>query len=135
MTLSAYNGGLGWVNRDKRLVPNPEAWFCGVETKSNRADWAFKENRNYPRRILLELEPLYVGDNWPGATVCAYAPSFSEPGTCDVVLAVHDGPDGGVHNAGESRERVAEDRSAGFFTDLFRAISRFFGWNHYGWGV
>lgn len=78
-TLSAYNGGLGWVRRDRALatarlgagepwpgVCDPEftRWFCCVEHHSGRAAWAFKENRDYPRRILLTLWPRYQAAGW-----------------------------------------------------------------------
>lgn len=64
-TLSGYNGGPGWVTRDKALTrkngADPERWFGHVEKfNAGRAKWAFKENRGYPRRILLVLQPLYT---------------------------------------------------------------------------
>lgn len=72
--LSAYNGGLGWVQKDTRLAlakgANPLAWFNSVERyNSGRSTAAFKENRDYPRKILLRWEPLYVGGGW-GDGVC-----------------------------------------------------------------
>lgn len=74
MTLSSYNGGQGWLNRDKRLAArsglNPRHWWDHVETvNAGRAKWAIKENRKYPRRILLELEPMYEAAGW-GKGVC-----------------------------------------------------------------
>jgi soluble lytic murein transglycosylase-like protein len=75
MALSAYNGGLGWLNRDRKWASAKGAdsarWFDHVELHSKRAAWAFRENRDYPRRILLSLEPLYIAAGWPGAAVCA----------------------------------------------------------------
>lgn len=63
-TLSGYNGGEGWVNRDKRLAvangKDPTRWWEHVELFSPRAAWALKENRDYPRRILLRHQPLYL---------------------------------------------------------------------------
>ena len=79
MTLSAYNGGLGWVNRDRQLCRlEAEAggdcrdgrWFNHVEHYSQRADWAFKENRGYPRRILLKLTPAYIRAGFSGDHLC-----------------------------------------------------------------
>lgn len=73
MVLSAYNGGLGWVNRDKTLASSkgldPLRWFDHVETvNAGRAVAAFSENRGYPRRILQRLEPMYLAAGWmPGA--------------------------------------------------------------------
>ncbi len=69
MTLSAYNGGLGWLNRDKRLARanglDPARWWDHVETvNAGRASWAIRENRGYPRRILLALEPVYEAAGW-----------------------------------------------------------------------
>ncbi len=64
MTLSAYNGGLGWVHRDRKLAKkrgyNYRKWWYNVENTSARADWAFNENRGYPRRILLVLNKKYL---------------------------------------------------------------------------
>lgn len=71
-TLSAYNGGLGWVNRDKRLAErqgvDPCRWFGGVETvNAGRSASAWKENRAYPRRILKERQYAYIRAGWgPG---------------------------------------------------------------------
>ena len=69
--LSAYNGGLGWVQRDKRLARNkgidPEQYWGGVETvNAGRSAANFRENRDYPRRILLKLEPVYEAAGWGG---------------------------------------------------------------------
>lgn len=72
---AAYNGGLGWIDRDRaeavRHGANPGRWWGHVERFSRRARWAFEENRGYPRRILLLLEPAYVRAGWPGAVVCS----------------------------------------------------------------
>lgn len=72
--LSAYNGGPGWVARDRRLASATGAdsarWWNATENHSQRAAWAFKENRAYPRRILLQLEPAYIKAGWPGSAVC-----------------------------------------------------------------
>lgn len=74
MALAAYNGGLGWVQKDIRLASakgdDPLAWFDSVERhNAGRSASAFKENRQYPRAILLRLEPLYVRAGW-GNGVC-----------------------------------------------------------------
>lgn len=67
--LSGYNGGPGWVSRDRRLAASvgldPDRWAGNVATVSTRAQWAFVENRGYPRRILGELEPRYIAAGWP----------------------------------------------------------------------
>lgn len=75
MALSAYNGGLGWVNRDRRLATaagdNPGVWFGSVERYTNRAGWAKRENRHYVRHILLELTPRYERAGWQGGAPCS----------------------------------------------------------------
>lgn len=74
MTLSGYNGGPGWLNRDRRLASeqgaNPDQWFAHVEHFTRRADWAKQENRHYPRRILHELVPRYWRAGWRGRPIC-----------------------------------------------------------------
>ncbi|WP_197722096.1 transglycosylase SLT domain-containing protein [Sulfuriflexus mobilis] len=74
MALSAYNGGLGWVNRDRRLTTangdDPDRWFGNVENHTQRADWARDENRRYPQRILCILEPRYLRQHWFGEPEC-----------------------------------------------------------------
>ena len=73
--LSAYNGGIGWISRDEDLADkkgyNSGIWFDGVENYSKRADWAFKENRHYVRRIALELQMDYKNTqfNAPGGVI------------------------------------------------------------------
>lgn len=74
MILSAYNGGQGWINRDRRLAlakgADPLAWFDSIERfNAGRSIANFKENRHYPRAILFKWEPLYVGSGW-GNGVC-----------------------------------------------------------------
>lgn len=71
-SLSAYNGGLGWVNRDKakarKLGKDDRRWFGHVaDVNAGRSLAAFQENRQYPRRILLERQRAYVKAGWgPG---------------------------------------------------------------------
>lgn len=73
-TLSAYNGGLGMLNRERTRASTTgvEAarWFDNVERFSARSRPAFAENRAYVRRILYVLEPWYVAAGWPGEAVC-----------------------------------------------------------------
>jgi hypothetical protein len=72
--LSGYNGGLGWVKRDKQRASaqgaDPERWFGHVEAHSARAGWAIRENRSYVSRILLKREPAYIAAGWSGTAVC-----------------------------------------------------------------
>jgi soluble lytic murein transglycosylase-like protein len=72
-TLSAYNGGLGNVRKDRQLAavrggpycdPAVSRWFCCVEHHSNRSAAAYYENRDYPRRILFVLWPRYLAAGW-----------------------------------------------------------------------
>lgn len=64
-TLSAYNGGLGWVKRDQAKTTasggDARRWFGMVEAHNGgRSAAAFTENRSYPRRILLVQTPMYT---------------------------------------------------------------------------
>ncbi|MGN0920240.1 MAG: transglycosylase SLT domain-containing protein [Cellvibrio sp.] len=75
MVLAAYNGGQGWVNRDKKLASasgaDPLAWFNSVEKfNAGRSSANFKENRHYPRVILFKWESLYTKAGW-GNGVCS----------------------------------------------------------------
>lgn len=73
-TMRAYNGGEGWVRRERALAQAAGAdandWLV-VERFRARAVWAHRENTHYPRRILTVLEPAYVAAGWPGQPVCA----------------------------------------------------------------
>lgn len=74
MALSAYNGGLGWLNRDIKAASaagaDPLTWFDSVEQfNAGRALWALKENRGYPKPILRRWSPLYAARGW-GLSVC-----------------------------------------------------------------
>lgn len=77
-TLSSYNGGAGWVQRDRRQCRtaarcpacDPTRWFGHVADTPDprRADWAVKENRGYPQRILLRHQPRYR--HWGPTVAC-----------------------------------------------------------------
>lgn len=73
--LSAYNGGLGNLNKEiasaERRGFSTLRWFGHVEVANERADWAWRENRGYPLRILTVLEPRYHAAGW-GAKSCQY---------------------------------------------------------------
>nr|WP_233141591.1 transglycosylase SLT domain-containing protein [Aggregatibacter actinomycetemcomitans] len=65
--LSAYNGGLGWVQKDKRKAReqglDPLTYWQNVElVNSGRSRANFAENRGYPQRIIYRWQPLYI--NW-----------------------------------------------------------------------
>ncbi len=63
--LAAYNGGEGWVLRDRAVSDasgKPRGVFFGAAQYANagrRADFK-KENADYPERILLRIEPRYI---------------------------------------------------------------------------
>lgn len=60
-TLSAYNGGLGWVYKRQRLSEQPKVCLgatCTLNPGITAA--AQRENEHYPRVILLQYEPLYA---------------------------------------------------------------------------
>lgn len=74
MFLSSYNGGLGWLIRDRKLASakgaDPLAWFGSIERfNAGRSAANFKENRQYPRLILLRWERIYVDAGW-GKGLC-----------------------------------------------------------------
>jgi soluble lytic murein transglycosylase-like protein len=72
--LSGYNGGPGWIARDrKRCISSsgcdPKLWFGHVELHSPRSAAAFKENREYPKRILTRHQAIYA--RWGGTIACS----------------------------------------------------------------
>ena len=77
MALSAYNGGMGWVTRDRRIAiargMDPNRWFDQVELTADprRAPRFVRENRGYPKRILLLITPVYVDDSWGRGVDCS----------------------------------------------------------------
>jgi len=74
MVLAAYNGGPGWLRRDRRLAArrgsDPDRWWGEVSEHSARAERHRKGNRWYVRRILFRLEPRYSQAGWGGESVC-----------------------------------------------------------------
>lgn len=62
--LSSYNGGAGWLNRDRTLAAkagrDPDRWQANVADYSQRAAAAKRENRGYIDRIMVEIAPSYV---------------------------------------------------------------------------
>lgn len=69
----AYNGGEGWLQRERLLAQSRGAdandWQA-VSPHRIRASWAWKENTEYPHRILLLVEPAYLAAGWPGGPAC-----------------------------------------------------------------
>lgn len=67
--LSAYNGGLGWVRRDKNVAAvkglDFRRWFGAVESvNAGRSAANWRENRAYPRLILRERQQSYEAAGW-----------------------------------------------------------------------
>ncbi|MBK1683421.1 lytic transglycosylase domain-containing protein [Rhodoferax fermentans] len=68
-TLSAYNGGLGWVYKRQKISPTPGVCLdrtCNLNPGVAQASQA--ENQHYPVVILRKFEPLYA--SW-GTRSCA----------------------------------------------------------------
>jgi soluble lytic murein transglycosylase-like protein len=73
-TLSAYNGGPGWIPRDRAMCSahegcDPAAWWGSVERYSSRSASNKAQNRAYPQRILLDYQPAYR--QWGGFVTCS----------------------------------------------------------------
>lgn len=67
-TLRSYNGGLGhWQNEAKIAGSLKRAEVDGVCGAAKRAAVHCRENLDYPRRILINLQPLYA--NWGRAVL------------------------------------------------------------------
>ena len=63
--LAAYNGGEGWVIRDRALadrqgLPKGVYFDAAQAVNAGRAPQCKRENADYPERILLRIEPRYV---------------------------------------------------------------------------
>jgi hypothetical protein len=75
-TLSKYNGG--GVKADQRAAEaagfDPRKWFNHTEKFNGRRRTAanFKENRDYPRKILGKLLPQYYGAGYGGVLICSH---------------------------------------------------------------
>ncbi|HIE4801234.1 TPA: transglycosylase SLT domain-containing protein [Serratia marcescens] len=72
--LSAYNGGLGWVQRDRKLAATRgldagRYWNVVENVNAGRSAANFRENRGYPTRIIYAWQPLYERAGW-GSGVC-----------------------------------------------------------------
>ena len=63
LALAAYNGGAGWIIRERAKANNSRRWADIVNACLRRADFC-KENREYPVRILERWLPLY--QRWLG---------------------------------------------------------------------
>ena len=89
--LAMYNGGPGWIWKEKNLqekVGERDQYWEGVENVSARADWAKKENRDYPRKIIFNLQELYLSDGtWGSVEVCPNGPTVVAPEAAEDVVA------------------------------------------------
>lgn len=80
---SAYNGGPMMLNREIGLCHKDVKKGCHYEhwehiaPKNARAEWAWKENRDYVFRIT-QRSKAYADDGW-GADYCAPAPPIQPP--------------------------------------------------------
>lgn len=77
MVLSAYNGGLGWLLRDKTYAQthgkSRNLWWGHVEVSADprRAPQFVHENRDYPVKIIHRHQPYYlVTGRWGSTQVC-----------------------------------------------------------------
>ncbi len=74
MVLSAYNGGPGWLRRDRVMAAasgaDEKAWWGSVERYSPRAEIHRQRNRAYVADILCRIEPAYVAAGWGGNVAC-----------------------------------------------------------------
>ena len=69
--LSGYNGGLGWVRKDRIRARDrgldPDRWAVVAAVNAGRSRAAWKENRDYVRRIMARQE-LYL--SWGPGVAC-----------------------------------------------------------------
>lgn len=66
--LASYNQGPRWTRLQREKSPAPHRYFGATEyINPGKRPSAFKETFNYPRRIMLVLEPIYIDAGWgPG---------------------------------------------------------------------
>lgn len=64
--LAAYNGGLGYVQKDQRAARcDSSVWFGCVDSAPDvRTPANIQQNRQYPVNILHRYRPLYVDARW-----------------------------------------------------------------------
>ena len=72
--LSAYNGGMGWTNRDRNLATrrglDPDRYFGSVETvNAGRRASAKRENQRYVF-FIFERQAAYVKAGWGPGVRC-----------------------------------------------------------------
>ena len=77
-TLSGYNGGIGWVGKDRALAArtgrNPDRWVGNVEdVNAGRNKSAIRENRRYVT-LIFQRQSAYVAAGWGPGVNCVEAP-------------------------------------------------------------
>lgn len=74
--LRAYNGGLSWIQRDRRLAvqrsADPNNWRTVRGVNAGRREAAHRENREYPERIFT-FEPRYRAAGWGAGLKCGWS--------------------------------------------------------------
>lgn len=66
--LSGYNGGLGWLDRERHSdAGDPRRWYCDTYHANARSEAAWRENRHYVRTII-EGQERYQNAGWHGPT-------------------------------------------------------------------
>ena len=63
-SLAAYNGGLGWIQKDARIGTCKVWWGCAENVEDGRTQANLQQNREYPRKIILLWEPMYKAAGW-----------------------------------------------------------------------
>lgn len=72
--LSAYNGGMGWVGKDRALAAragrNPDRWFGHVaDVNAGRGKSAIRENRRYVT-LIFQRQRAYIATGWGPGVSC-----------------------------------------------------------------
>ena len=75
-TLSGYNGGIGWVGKDRALAArtgrNPDRWFGHVEdVNAGRNKSAIRENRRYVT-LIFQRQSAYIAAGWGPGVSCEH---------------------------------------------------------------
>lgn len=65
--LSAYNGGLGTLDREREISDDDKRWYDAVAKQRSRSEAAFHENRSYVDHVF-NRQTAYQNLGWPGAT-------------------------------------------------------------------
>lgn len=63
-SLSGFNGGLGWAQKDARIGSCSLWWGCADSVADGRTAANLVQNRDYPRRIIRLYEPRFLAAGW-----------------------------------------------------------------------